>query len=236
MKLDTIINQPVIETERFDLRPLRKSDMGLIEHYASDERVARMTTSIPHPLPPAATEAFVARAMADDRDEDVWAMDGTKDGGPELMGLISLQKMAQITRFVLLFAAIALHWTAVLIVLLCGYMVKSVMSYFQTKNRYQLNLTRNLYFQKLDTNAGVAFRMIQQAHRQATLEATLAYYATLTSEEPISKRRLRRRCERMLREAIDVEVDFQVDRALQQLIDLGAVKQDGERWTTCGLS
>ncbi|SLN40852.1 hypothetical protein TRL7639_02111 [Falsiruegeria litorea R37] len=93
MKLDTIINQPVIETERFDLRPLRKSDMGLIEHYASDERVARMTTSIPHPLPPAATEAFVARAMAEDRDEDVWAMDGTKDDGPELMGLISLQKM-----------------------------------------------------------------------------------------------------------------------------------------------
>jgi RimJ/RimL family protein N-acetyltransferase len=93
MKLDTIINQPVIETERFDLRPLRKSDMGLIEHYASDERVARMTTSIPHPLPPAATEAFVGRAMAEDRDEDVWAMDGTKDDGPELMGLISLQKM-----------------------------------------------------------------------------------------------------------------------------------------------
>ncbi|WP_164659024.1 GNAT family N-acetyltransferase [Tropicibacter sp. Alg240-R139] len=93
MKLDTIIYQPVIETERFDLRPLRKSDMGLIEHYASDERVARMTTSIPHPLPPAATEAFVARAMEDDREEDVWAMDGTKDGGPELMGLISLQKM-----------------------------------------------------------------------------------------------------------------------------------------------
>jgi len=93
MKLETIINQPVIETERFDLRPLRKSDMGLIEHYASDERVARMTTSIPHPLPPAATEAFVARAMADERDEDIWAMDGTRDGGPELMGLISLQKM-----------------------------------------------------------------------------------------------------------------------------------------------
>ena len=52
MKLETIINQPVIETERFDLRPLRRSDMGLIEYYAGDERVARMTTSIPHPLPP----------------------------------------------------------------------------------------------------------------------------------------------------------------------------------------
>ena len=93
MKLDQIINQPVIETDRFDLRPLRWSDMGLIEHYGSDERVARMTTSIPHPLPPGATEAFVTRAMADERDEDVWAIDGTKDGGPELKGLISLQKM-----------------------------------------------------------------------------------------------------------------------------------------------
>lgn len=93
MKFDTIINQPVVETERFDLRPLRKSDMGLIEHYASDERVARMTTSIPHPVPPGMSEAFVARAMQAERDEEVWAMDGTKDGGPELMGLISLKKM-----------------------------------------------------------------------------------------------------------------------------------------------
>ena len=70
MKLVQIINQPVVEAENFDLRPLRRSDMGLIEHYAGDERVARMTTSIPHPLPPGTTEAFVARALAEDRDED----------------------------------------------------------------------------------------------------------------------------------------------------------------------
>lgn len=93
MKLDQIINQPVVETDRFDLRPLRRSDMGLIEHYGSDARVARMTTSIPHPLPPGAAEAFVARSMADDRDEDVWAIDGTKDGCAELMGLIGLEKL-----------------------------------------------------------------------------------------------------------------------------------------------
>lgn len=93
MKLDAIINQPVIETERFDLRPLRRSDLGLIEHYASDERVARMTTSIPHPLPPGLIEGFIARAMNDARDEDVWAVDGSKDGGNELKGVISLKKL-----------------------------------------------------------------------------------------------------------------------------------------------
>lgn len=88
-----LVAQPLIETDRVDLRPLRRSDMGLIEMYASDERVARMTTSIPHPLPPGVTESFVTRAMTKDRIEDVWAMDGTRMGGPELMGLISLERM-----------------------------------------------------------------------------------------------------------------------------------------------
>ena len=63
MKLETIIdaNQPVVQTDRFCLRPLQPSDVGLIEHYASDKRVASMTTSIPHPFPPGAAKAFVDR-------------------------------------------------------------------------------------------------------------------------------------------------------------------------------
>jgi len=93
MKLDQIINQPVVETERFDLRPLRRSDLGLIELFGGDARVARMTVAIPHPLPPGCMEAFVARSMTDSRTEDVWAIDGTKSGGGEVMGLISLVRM-----------------------------------------------------------------------------------------------------------------------------------------------
>lgn len=93
MEMEKIVAQPVIETERFDLRPLRKSDMGLIELYWSDARVAHMTTSIPHPVPPGMTDAFVTRAMSDKREDDVWAMDGIKSGGAEVMGLISLERM-----------------------------------------------------------------------------------------------------------------------------------------------
>lgn len=93
MRLEKIINQPLIETERFDLRPLRDSDAGLITFYASDERVALNTSSIPHPLPPGTTEAFIARAQQKDRQEDVWAIDGTKTGGDEVMGVISLSRV-----------------------------------------------------------------------------------------------------------------------------------------------
>lgn len=93
MTTETVGAQMLIETERFDLRPLRRSDLGLIELHASDARVAQMTTTIPHPLPPGSTEAFITRAMAEDRDEEVWAMDGLRSGGAEVMGLISLKKM-----------------------------------------------------------------------------------------------------------------------------------------------
>ena len=93
MKFDTIINQPVIETERLILRPLQRSDQGLMDLYAADERVARMTRTIPHPLPPGSSEAFIQRSRADNREEDVWVMDGSSQGRAELMGLIGLERM-----------------------------------------------------------------------------------------------------------------------------------------------
>ncbi|WP_199262051.1 GNAT family N-acetyltransferase [Paracoccus binzhouensis] len=85
--------QVEIVTERFVLRPLRASDAGLIAHYTADRRVAEGTRSIPHPLPPGAAEAYVRRAMAVDRDEDVWAIDGSANKLAELLGVVSLTRI-----------------------------------------------------------------------------------------------------------------------------------------------
>ncbi len=93
MSLDNVKDQQVIETSRFVLRPLRESDSGLIAQYTGDERVARMTPAIPHPMPPGAVEAYVARATSQTREEDIWAIDGTPDGGEELKGIIALKQM-----------------------------------------------------------------------------------------------------------------------------------------------
>ncbi|WGH78701.1 GNAT family N-acetyltransferase [Jannaschia ovalis] len=86
-------DQAVIRTGRLTLRPVRRADMGLIEHYTGDKRVAGMTTSIPHPLPPGAADAFVTRCLNGVRDETVWAMDATEAGLGELVGLMSLETM-----------------------------------------------------------------------------------------------------------------------------------------------
>lgn len=84
-----------VAAARFMLRPARSSDVGLFALHAGDRRVAEATRSIPHPLPPGAAEAFVARAMRPGGDEDIWVMDGSATGLPEVLGVISLKRMGR---------------------------------------------------------------------------------------------------------------------------------------------
>jgi RimJ/RimL family protein N-acetyltransferase len=93
MKQETIIVQPVIETPRMILRALRPSDAGLMALYASDRRVAEMSTSIPHPYPPGAAENLIAQAARADRNMIHWAMDASATGGSEFLGIITLDQL-----------------------------------------------------------------------------------------------------------------------------------------------
>lgn len=93
MIMDMIAPETCIDAGRFVLRPVRKSDEGLFAMYAGDRRVAEGTRSIPHPLPPGAAEAFVARAMSGKGDEVVWVMDGAATGLAEVLGVINLKPM-----------------------------------------------------------------------------------------------------------------------------------------------
>lgn len=90
---EAIPAQPVIEAERFTLRPLRRSDAGLMSLYTADKRLAEGTRTIPHPLPPGATEAYIARSLSEKRPEDVWVMDGSAHGLAEVLGVVSLSHM-----------------------------------------------------------------------------------------------------------------------------------------------
>ncbi len=87
------VSEGQIAAGRFMLRPVRSSDAGLIAHHAADRRVAEATQNIPHPFPPGAADAFVARAMKHERPGSVWVMDGALTGLSELLGVISLKPM-----------------------------------------------------------------------------------------------------------------------------------------------
>tara|TARA_R110002073_G_scaffold65745_1_gene163979 strand:+ start:6935 stop:7492 length:558 start_codon:yes stop_codon:yes gene_type:complete len=85
--------QPRIVSDRLVLRPLSDQDAGLLARHAGDIRVARGTRSIAHPLPAGAIDAFLRAARAPDREEDVWAIDGTPAGQPSLLGVVSLKAL-----------------------------------------------------------------------------------------------------------------------------------------------
>lgn len=146
---------------------------------------------------------------------------------PSLGGIgVTLFKISRVGFFV---AAITLSLAFVLaglLLALIGYAVRSVMNHLNVKNRYMLNLTRNLYYQKLDSNAGVAYRLLEEAESQRHREVVLAYYALLTAGEPISQRRLRRRAERMVRELVNVEVEFRGADAIALLEDWNLIRRD----------
>ncbi len=90
---EPIVVKPALAAERFVLRPLRRSDSGLIAMYTSELRLAAGTRTIPHPLPPGATDAFIDRILAGGQPEDVWVLDGSERGHAEVLGLVSLTPM-----------------------------------------------------------------------------------------------------------------------------------------------
>lgn len=90
----TLHLQAEILTPRLRLRRLRPRDAALIGLYASDARVARATAIIPHPYPPGAAEAFVARALSARAREIVWALDTGADDEDGLIGVIGLKPLA----------------------------------------------------------------------------------------------------------------------------------------------
>ena len=83
-----------LQTDRLTLRSPRMSDVGPMTLYAGDDRVASMTTSIPHPYDPQMARNFVEQVAAGTYREDVWVMDGTDHGGAEFIGIISLKRDA----------------------------------------------------------------------------------------------------------------------------------------------
>ncbi len=114
-----------------------------------------------------------------------------------------------------------------------GYGVKSFFGYLRTKEKYQLNLTRSLYYQNLDNNAGVIFRVLDEAEEQEFQETVLAYALLYSKagQEGWTGDELDREAESYLSRILPCDVDFEVHDALAKLERFGcAVRTDQDRW------
>jgi len=100
-----------------------------------------------------------------------------------------------------------------------GYGVRSFYGYLRTKEKYQLSLTESLYYQNLDNNAGVLFRLLDEAEEQEHREVLLGYYF-LWSAAPAqgwTEEELDKAIEAWLAGKIGRAIDFEVGDALEKL-------------------
>ncbi len=142
----------------------------------------------------------------------------TRSLAPSLGGLgVQLYKLIRLALFVAVITYSIAAMIVGLTIAIVGYLIRTVLNYWQTKNRYMLHLTRSLYYQKLDTNAGVALRLLHEAETQRHREVMLCYFTIWFAEEPLSTRKLRRRIERMVREITETEVAFRAEDAIDLL-------------------
>lgn len=115
-----------------------------------------------------------------------------------------------------------------------GYGVKSLFGYLRTKDKYQLNLTRSLYYQNLDNNAGVLFRLLDEAEEQELRETILGYFLLWqrAPEGGWSAAELDRAAEQFVYERTGRHIDFEIEDALEKLDRLGLARVEGApaRW------
>jgi hypothetical protein len=112
------------------------------------------------------------------------------------------------------------------------YGTRSYFSYLGTRQRYNLNLTQVLYFQNLDTNAGVLFRVLDEAHDQESRELFLTYYFLWRKapSEGLGKADLAVAVGKYLEERTQFRLSMESEDALVKLHKLGVIQPCGDRW------
>ncbi len=129
-------------------------------------------------------------------------------------------------------AGLGVLGTWALVVALGGYGYRSYYSYTVKKTNYTLQLTKSLYYQTMGSNAGVLFRLIDEAEEQECREAILAYFYLwrYAGESGWTEANLDDYIEMDLERRTKIKVDFEIHDALEKLERLGLAQKVGEHY------
>ena len=115
-----------------------------------------------------------------------------------------------------------------------GYLWKQFSNFKNRKLRFMQTLTQNLYFKNLDNNAGVFFRLANDAEEEECKEAILAYYFLLI-RGPMTRKQLDTTIESWLLDQWHCHVDFEIDDALNKLLVLSLVSEESGQLSALAL-
>lgn len=112
-----------------------------------------------------------------------------------------------------------------------GYGIKSYHGYSQTRQRYVVSLLQLLYFQNLDTNAGVLYRLLHEAQEQDCREVMLTYFCLLrhAGDQGWTQEDIDRFIVQDLERRANLQIVFD-PACLPKLVRLGLIDRPGDRY------
>lgn len=123
----------------------------------------------------------------------------------------------------------ALIALAVGLAALGSFLWKQFSKFKNRKIQFMKTLTDNLYFRNLDNNAGVFYRLTDDAEEEEFKEAFLAYVFLLQEirqgSNDVTQQDLDRLIEHWFQQKWQANLDFEIDDALNKLKRLGLVKE-----------
>ncbi len=138
-------------------------------------------------------------------------------------------------------APVELNKTALMVLLaglgvLGAYVWKQFNVFKNRKLLFMQTLTQNLYFKNLDNNAGVFFRLANDAEEEECKEALLAYYFLLVAAQPMEKDTLDKTIEDWFENRWQCRLDFDIGDALNKLLVLGLINESQRMFSAIPLS
>ena len=110
-----------------------------------------------------------------------------------------------------------------------GYAAKVALGFKASKDRYQHLVTTSLYDKNQDNDFGVIFYLVDALEVQEFKEAILAYFFLLEFQPlRMPQTELDAYCEEFLKDRFNVEIDFEVDDAIEKLVRLDIVVKTGD--------
>jgi hypothetical protein len=118
------------------------------------------------------------------------------------------------------------------IALILGYGYRTWYGFQVSKQTYSLQLTQSLYYQNLDNNGGVVYRLLDEAEEQETRETLLAYFYLwrYAGDRGWTAAELDDYVELDLERRLNMEVDFEIGDAVRKLERAGIVEVSGDRY------
>lgn len=103
-----------------------------------------------------------------------------------------------------------------------GFAVRQYGKYKSKRLMFLKKVTDTLFFKNLVTNQGVLHSLIDAAEEELCKEAILVYYHLLTATGPLDRPQLDQRIESWMQINFAARIDFNIDKALQNLAELQA--------------